>query len=209
MHLNDVHAVLISNPSLSAELITSVKVKKIFHLITGRNAWHSTWVRQYYKKCMSTESRDLENDAEKIRGPGTTFQIDEIPALCLEIQSGCLVITEINTTEPLRNYSPKYVSTDGIDLKLNNPSEKSIFTGNTLANVLQSFISQESWKLPKKDSSLFWLFVKDLPLSDLEEATKNYATKVSGTTGGRRNSLSWSIKIGNKSDEFLRKLANA
>ena len=69
MHLNDAHDVLITNPSLGAEFITSVKIKKIFHLITGRNAWHSTWIRQYYKKSMSTECCDLENDAEKLRGP--------------------------------------------------------------------------------------------------------------------------------------------
>jgi hypothetical protein len=208
MHLNDVHDVLTNNPSLGAEIIKSVEVKKIFHLVTGRNAWHSTWVRQYYKKSMSTESRDLENDAEKRREAGTTFQIDEIPALCLELPSGCLLITEINTLHPFKNYNPKYITKDIKDCNSKKLSEKSIFTGNTLANVLQSLNINEFWQAPKKENSLFLLYVKDLRPSDLEEATQKYASRVSGTSGSRKNSLAWNIKIGNQSDEFFRKLVN-
>ena len=162
MHLNDVPDVLTINPSLGAEIITSAEVKKIFYLITGRNAWHSTWVRHYYERCMSTESRDLECDAEKMRGPGTTFQIDEIPALCLALQSGCLVITEINTAEPLKNYRPTGLLTAGLGQNFDNLSERSVFTGNTLADVMQSLDSQECWKLPKKGNSLLRLFAKGL-----------------------------------------------
>jgi len=209
MHLVEVKDLLSLDPSLSAEIITSAEVKKIFYLITGRNAWHSTWSSYYYKKCIATESRDLENDAEKMRGPGTTFQIDEIPALCLGLHSGCLVITEVNTIEPLKSFRPNSAPTDAFDLALNNLSKKSTLVGDSVGHMLRSLNSQECWAFPKQARSLFQLFAKGLQSSDFEEATRNYLTRVSGPSGGRKNSLSWSIKKGNRSDEFIKSLASS
>jgi hypothetical protein len=89
---------------------------------------------------------------------------------------------------------------------LDNPSKRSFFTGNTLADVMQSLDSQEYWKLPKKSNSLFRLFAKGLQPTDLEDSTQKYLSRVSGTTGGKKNSLSWSIKIKNMSNEFIQSL---
>ena len=89
MYLEDFNDVLASKPNIGSEIITSISVKKIYYLVTGRNAWHSTWVQHFYKKCISTEIKELERDSVKRRKAGTVFYIEELPALCLEVISGC------------------------------------------------------------------------------------------------------------------------
>ena len=82
MYLDDLNEILSINLGFYSEEIISTQIKKIYYLVTGRNAWHSTWVQHFYKRCISTDYRDLENDAEKRRGAGTVFYIEELPALC-------------------------------------------------------------------------------------------------------------------------------
>ena len=50
MYFDDLNDVLVVDAKISAEIITSVSVRKIYYLVTGRNAWHSTWVQHFYKK---------------------------------------------------------------------------------------------------------------------------------------------------------------
>jgi len=207
MYLNNIKDTLFTEPLLGNEIVKTMSVKKIFHLMTGRNAWHSTWVRQFHKKSMATESGDLENDAEKKREAGTTFQIDEIPSLCLEFNSGCLLITEINTLYPLKEFNPKKLLMCMNQYNSNESSHKSIFDGENMLAILQRINQNEFWDSPRKESSLFQLFANNLRPSDFEGATQNYQTKISGTSGGKKNSLAWSIKIGKKSDEFLYKIS--
>ena len=206
MYLDEIGDTLALEPLIGNEEIKNIGIKKVFHLMTGRNAWHSTWVRQYYKKCMATESRDLEYEAEKIREAGTTFQIDEIPALCLELNSGCFLATEINTVFPLEHFHPKNFLSRTNQFNENSSSKKSQFIGNDLINFIEILRSNECWEMHKNVSSLFQLFAKGLSLSDLEDATEHYATRISGTSGGKKNSLSWSIKTGKKSGHALEKL---
>jgi hypothetical protein len=206
MYLDEIGDTLSLEPLIGNEEIKNIEIKKIFHLMTGRNAWHSTWVRQYYKKCMATESRELEYGAEKSREAGTTFQIDEIPALCLELNSGCFLATEINTAFPLKHFHPKNFLSRTNQINENSSSNKSLFIGKNLITFLEILRSNECWEIHKNDGSLFQLFAKGLRISDLEDATEKYATRISGTSGGKKNSLSWSIKTGKKSGDALEKL---
>ena len=50
MYLDEIGDTLALEPLIGNEEIKNIGIKKVFHLMTGRNAWHSTWVRQYYKK---------------------------------------------------------------------------------------------------------------------------------------------------------------
>jgi hypothetical protein len=211
MYLDDLNEIMLSNATLGSEEIKSAHIKKIYYLVTGRNAWHSTWVQHFYKRCISTEYRDLENDAEKRRGAGTVFYIEELPALCLETSLGCFVISEINTNFPLKNYDPKNFlkirNQCNYTKVLNCPTEQ-VFNGSRLSAIFKSLDSRECWKQPERKDSLFKLFLKDKGPKDFEDHSGYYAIRNSSTSGGKKNSLSWVMKTGSISGEYVATLAN-
>lgn len=209
MYFDDLNDVLVVDTKISAEIITSVSVRKIYYLVTGRNAWHSTWVQHFYKKCISTEFRELEIDAEKRREAGTVFYIEELPALCLDVSSGCFALTEINTHYPLKNYNPKKFLSSRNQcnfMKENDcPSEK-IFVGNSLSSVVISLGSSECWTYPSRGNSMFKLFLSGKDSSLLDDQTYYYSIKSSGSSGGKKNSLSWVLKTGKVTDAHINKI---
>lgn len=211
MYLDDLNEIMLSNATLAMEEIKSTHLKKIYYLVTGRNAWHSTWVQHFYKKCISTEHNELKSDAEKRRGPGTVFYIEELPALCLETSKGCIVISEINTNAPLKNYDPR----DFLKIRnqcnyikvLSCPSEQT-FNGSRLSVICESLNSRECWKQPLPNNSIFKLFLKDKEPIDFEDHSGNFMIWNSGTSGGKKNSLSWVARAGSISGEYIDYLAN-
>lgn len=210
MYLDEINDILLSNSKICSEEIKSISIKKVYYLVTGRNAWHSTWVQHFYKNCISTEYRELENDAEKRRGAGTVFYIEELPVLCFEVSTGCLVVSEINTNFPLKNYDPNHFlkirNQCNYTKKINCPSEQ-VFIGNRLSIILQSLNSIECWNNSIRKDSLFKLFLIDSTPADFEAQSDYYLIRNSSTTGGKKNSLSWVMKTGNISSEYVKKLA--
>jgi hypothetical protein len=82
-------------------------VRKIYYVSSGRNAWWSTWVKQYNSGCMHTTLDSAKKYAEKMRTNGSVFYIQEIPALVLEGRFISLIVTQINCQDVLQNYKPK------------------------------------------------------------------------------------------------------
>jgi hypothetical protein len=211
MYLEDLSELISINPDIKKEEIKSISQKKIYYLISGRNAWHSTWVEHYSKKSISTDSRELEKDAEKRREAGTSFCIEELPVLCFDLDSGCFLLTEINTDYPLKKYTPRefliknnqcnYIKT------LNCHTEQS-FIGNNLSVILKSLNTKSCWEQSHPKESLFLLFLKNKSSSELDEKSSYYLRRNSSTSGGKKNSLSWVITTGKVSDEYISKLVN-
>lgn len=211
MYIDNFTDAITLKPNILSEIVKSVSAKKIYYLVTGRNAWRSTWVKYFYKRCISTEYRELEADAEKMREAGTVFYIKELPALCFESDSGCFILAEIDTHYPLKNYDPKNFlamrNQRNYSKELNYLTEQ-VFVGNNLSAILESIDSNECWSYSTKDDSLFKLFLpKRLP-SDLEDPTYPYVIRSSSKGGGTRNSLAWLIKPGKISDEYVEKIAS-
>ena len=211
MYLDNFTDAITLKPTIRSEIVKSISAKKIYYLVTGRNAWHSTWVKYFYKRCISTECRELEADAETKREAGTVFYIEELPALCLELDSGCFILAEINTHYPLKNYDPTnflVMRNQCNYLKELNCLTKQVFVGNNLSAILESIDSNDCWSYSRKNDSLFKLFLaKKLP-SDLEDPTYYYAIRSSSKGGGKKNSLAWLIKTGKISGEYVEKLAS-
>ena len=79
---------------------------KIYHWYQGRNAWHSKWSLTYTEGCMQRKFQDAKEIIEKNRKQGSTFYVREMPAILFEFSlAGCLVITQINSCDPLKEYS--------------------------------------------------------------------------------------------------------
>lgn len=212
MHLIQLAEAVKLFPSIRSEEIKSFGARKIHYLITGRNAWHSTWVQNYWPKCISSHSSELEQDAEKKRGPGTTFQIKELPALVFATKSGSAVITEINTDYPLKNYSPRsYLASQNQCNLLRSPDDPAlqVFVGSTLGALMRSLENSSGcWNYPPRHQSIFSMFLPQGNLEDFEAAADYYSFKESGRSGGSKNSIGWSIRTGKIKSDYIESLAN-
>lgn len=91
---------------LAESKVVSFRPCVIYYIITGRNAWHSTWIQLYSKGCMHTTIHSAISYAEKLLTRGTVFTIFEYPALQFITEIGHILVTQINTERPLANYSP-------------------------------------------------------------------------------------------------------
>ncbi|MDH2289950.1 hypothetical protein QD172_01625 [Cobetia sp. 10Alg 146] len=92
-------------------------VGKIYFVTTGRNAWNSTWSQKYREDCMHPDFESAAEYAESLRKRGTVIYIDEIPCLGFSYEDSDLVVTEINTQEPLMDFDTnRYTELYGISL---------------------------------------------------------------------------------------------
>ena len=93
-------------PRLGSAVAKSAHSVCLYYVYIGRNAWNSTWIRLHQNDCMHSTRESAEDYAECLREPGAVIYIQELPALVLRSEAGCIVVTEINTKFPLGNYFP-------------------------------------------------------------------------------------------------------
>lgn len=128
-------------PNIAGSSLEEVRMCSLYYLHNGRNAWHSTWVKQYSEGCMHSDERSAKESVERKRTQGSVFYISQLPALLFRSKSGLLAVTEINTLHPFSGYSANAVS------KLNAPGTNLIdgaldcyiVTGAPMLGVALSF----------------------------------------------------------------------
>jgi len=133
--------------------LKDLRLVKVFLLITGRNAWHSTWSTRYSRqRAIFSSFEEAKNVAENIRIQGSQFTIREIPALAFYSLSGIIVICEFHSR-------PQYSN-----LKLDRIAE-ALRLNNKLVKAIQPFraTSDDFWTKPFPDSDSF--IVSVVPLS--------------------------------------------
>ena len=143
-------------------------VRKIYYVSSGRNAWWSTWVKQYNSGCMHTTLHSAKQYAEKLRTNGSVFYIQEIPALVLEGEFISLVVTQINCLDVLQNYKPK-----SKDLTTNT-THCHITAGGSLCHAYNSFAFDSAfWEIapPAKNSVIRLLCDTKIKYFDLYRAS--------------------------------------
>lgn len=99
-------------PELLTSRVQALQPVLLYYVFTGRNAWHSTWVQRYTPGCMHTSLQSARQYAEARRVQGTVFNIKELPALLFRSPHGCLVVTQINSHDPLATYAAMAVHDD-------------------------------------------------------------------------------------------------
>lgn len=133
-----------------------VKATTIYYCLYGRNAWHSTWVNRYYNNCMHPTLDSAKEFAESLRVQGSVFYIQELPALCIDAGSYSLVATQINTSEPLREYSTyALLESPSRSEKIEGYRDNYFTLGAPMNGVALSFdFDSRFWKTqqPKNDS---------------------------------------------------------
>lgn len=211
MILDDFEAVIKRYPALGDEVVQSAESKRIYYLIRGRNAWHSTWVQHYFPGCMSTRLGDAEADAERKRGNGNVYYITELPALAFQCSKGVFLVTQINTTSPLIGYSPQVVTKAVAEEQILAPNAQNCYLreGSPLGRLAMSFKHDSPfWKrAPPAANSVIRLFAQGISLGRLESFDTHLSIRKSSASGGPKNALCWSIGPGKLEAQYVKALA--
>ena len=198
MFLKKVNCEFTKDSSIEKAAVNAIDVKKIYYLITGRNAWHSTWVQHYYPNSFATDINEIEIEAERRREIGTVFYIIELPALCFETSNGVFVVSEINTQIPLQSFSPAVASRNLLikDRMSKIYSISSFYPWQYLSQIIKIFeIGSPYWKeQPNATDSICSFFMENMKLCDLNVLGNQLLKRTSQPSGGKKNSLCWSIK---------------
>ena len=168
-----------------SERIISAEVIKVFHLYKRRNEWLNwdgdTGLINRSRQSVKLTLDEAEVSAEKARRQGSKFIIDEVPALKISSKTGFLIITELFTKQPLKEFEDNNVGREHLD-KLK--SVKKVFLNSewsiqTLYKKSENSISTDSTYFSRVSSpgeSLCW----SLSYRDINECSiKNINAKIS------------------------------
>lgn len=77
---------------------------KVWHCYQRRNAWYGHRSVRYFPGSMHLSEESAELFAEQKRNCGTVHYIQELPALRVKGRRHALIVTQINTPTPLRDF---------------------------------------------------------------------------------------------------------
>lgn len=93
-----------SSSGIVFEKIISCVAARIFFFYAGRNAWNSTWVHVHPAgNAFGLTADEAKEKVERERVQGSTWWIDELPACVFSGKEYTLLLTEINSVNPLSN----------------------------------------------------------------------------------------------------------
>jgi hypothetical protein len=104
---------------LLAAPLLGVKPARLYVVIRGRNAWHSTWVQNYSGPyALSVSFHAAAAHAERRRKQGSVFYISEVPGIALQSEEGPVALVEFHSD----NCFGKWDLSAGVDyLQLGTP----------------------------------------------------------------------------------------
>lgn len=183
-----------SHSKINREPVKSITNRVIYYVSSGRNAWHGTWVGQYKKGCMHTSLRSAKEYAEKNRASGTVFYINQIPCLVFRSERQALLVTEINSNNPLLGYSCNSTSDalGGNSKKINGALDNYMSIGAPLNGVGLSFLSTSRFweKRPSPKNSIMLLSHSDSRIS-LEKLCGDGLLAYEAFSNGGQYLLGW------------------
>ena len=192
--LNQLDLKIKTNPileDLKHMALINVKPVKLYFFTYGRSAWKSKWVHKYVKNSMHFTLDSAKCFAESVRVQGSVFYIYELPAILFVCFNNSILITQINETSPLKDYSANsvitytgYTSAGGL---LDN-----YFTFNAPMRLLiQSFEhNSRFWKkTPPEANSVIFLY-SPITIECEKLGTIKLQTWKSESSG-KNNYLSW------------------
>jgi len=87
------------------DLLLEMHICRVYLLIRGRNAWHTTWVHHFLKDAeMYSDLKSAMAGAEQKRERGNKFYIETVPALVLIGTKSKFVIVDPNSSESFKNF---------------------------------------------------------------------------------------------------------
>lgn len=78
--------------------LLAVEGAVVYMLISGRNAWHSTWITRYSKNIAFYSSlQGAKSQAELLRRQGSVFYVRQVPVLLVRTTEGAVVQAEFHS----------------------------------------------------------------------------------------------------------------
>lgn len=200
-----------SHHRLVSSIIDHVIETKIFYLIRGRNAWHSTWVTHYFDRCMHDTLATAKARAEELRERGSVFTIREQPALAFRSTVGAVLVTEINTQTPLASWTKDY-RREKADFRLNQQIcrlEPALSANKSIKSIIDAFRDPNVFPrvLPYRSNNLFLL--ASLNPSAVIEDRHIRLKQWQSTSAGADYFLNWSEGFTKISGKAVRRVADA
>lgn len=131
------------------ELLLEIEAGVITYLIRGRNAWHSTWVRHWFRNThLFSDIASAKQGAEPLRERGNVFYIHEAPALILRGPHEAVVLCDHHEDNPFSRFI-------GLDTTpVDTPEGRwigGIFPGVSLRDAVAAFgWASGNWSGPQK-----------------------------------------------------------
>jgi len=152
------------NGILFNEVATDICCTKVFFLRTQRTAWHSTKISRYNSRTpFFMNKKDAKDEAESLRVRGSYFVISEMPAIIIESNESMIVLIQINTNTPFKDYSVNALSAHtNTRRRLYGYLNSYFHIGVNIGELIQTFRwNSNFWRVnqPEKNSilvSLHW-----------------------------------------------------
>jgi hypothetical protein len=181
--------------SLESSPVTGISRGLIYYVCTGRNAWHSTWVKNYSPGCMHTTVESAKEYAENLRTSGTLFYISQLPSLVLRSNGAAVIITEINNNNPLSGYSAGAITKEVVAgfKKIDGALDNYLTIGAPLNGAALSFLpSSRFWnQRPSPKNSIIILSVNDGAVL-IEKVNSDKLLSYKSFSSGGNYYLGWS-----------------
>lgn len=181
--------------NLDSDTVKGISRGLIYYVHTGRNAWHSTWVTQYSPGCMHTTAESAKVYVEKLRTRGTVFYIKQLPCLVFRAKGVAVIVTEINSNNPLSGYSPDATVSEvakGL-IKIDGALNNYLKIGAPLEGVAMSFLpNSRFWNnRPSPKNSVIILAAND-PSVKVEKVKSDKLLSYKSFSNGGGYYLGWS-----------------
>ena len=137
---------------------------------------------------MHTTLESAKKHSEDRRTQGTVFNIKEVPAVLLRSKSGCIVVTQINTGNPLAGYSADATTGSvGPNMKkIEGALDNYICRGAPMLGAALSFLpGSRFWKtMPPYKNSVIIISTNETAVEFLPLPTRSFTIKTSFSRGG-------------------------
>jgi hypothetical protein len=191
--------------------VKEISCGAIYYAYTGRNAWHSTWITRYTNGCMHTTIESAKKYAERLRTRGTVFYIRQLPCLVIKSDDNQIIITEINSTNPLAGYSENAIS-NHLPVghkKIDGARDNYLTIGSPINGLAMSFLpNSRFWvKRPSPRNSVIILSGKEI-VTTIENIDPTKQQAYQSFSNGGNYLLGWrSIEV-NVQGEAILNLSN-
>lgn len=174
---------------LSSQTIVKRGVRKIYYVLSGRNAWHSTWIREYRFGCMHLSFKAAKQHAESLRRNGSVFYIKEMPALVIQGEISALVVTQINCEAVFQEYSAAGYPSDSKSIDM---PENQALIGRPLQSIARSFAHDSRyWRVSPPPNNSVLMFTTDRQLKDFEKYKDSSISEYRSASVGGDYALNW------------------
>ena len=90
----------ISSGGIGSFRPNDVRLSTAWHIVEGRNAWHSTWNSTFSPKAFALSPETLKAKCEKLRTQGSVFSICATPLAMMNSEKEIFGLTPVNEEGP-------------------------------------------------------------------------------------------------------------